>query len=538
MLPGEDKDMPSDPAYHIAALFVKESIYRSIYRKGREPQYIKFFLDLFLPRTTDSILEYNLKWFIGGLLSGLFMAIWIPLFVMSSHYIGLAYTAELLLISYLVMVFIIAVIIVFDLIHQVTSAIKELKLWEPLERLPVDEKTIEKAASYSVFIGGGFSLILGIGVSVGLIVYIVTDQLLAVPMIPLGFITSIMIIYPIVLLLISRFGGSISNLVSLVVYVWLIVLAMSLYVSFVGLASPGEVYSIVYGYRAIYPFSYIYLSVLGYDVPPLLSALLYSTIGVLLSFTALGRTGLSLKTVIATAGKSHRLFGERIVSSALKDVYLLLRDRARSKQFYGQLAALLTPSIVPIVSPKLVMIIKGTAEPIVLFLFTLYGLLSYIIAVIVSPLLVFLEAENSRLLQRHPISRLDTILGKTLASLILYLPVIVLVSTLVLLAIQDMLSSILLLTSSLLYWVMGSLLSLFLVVGLLWNKDKAWTELSLGAFKRLIITAISITPLLLLVPLVFLYFILDVYSAIILTILYPVPIVILYIVLVKLRDRA
>lgn len=529
--------MPGDPAYQIAALFVKESIYRSIYREGREPRYIKFFLDLFMPRTTDSILEYNLKWFIGGLLSGLFMAIWIPLFVMSSHYIGLAYTAELLLVSYLVMVFIIAVIIVFDLIHQVTSAIKELKLWEPLERLPVDMKTVERAASYSVFIGGGFSLILGIGVSVGLIVYIVTDQVSAIPMIPLGFTTSIMMIYPTVLLLTSRFGGSISNLVSLAVYVSLIVLAMSLYVSFVGLASPGEVYDIVYRYRAVYPFPYIYLSVLGYDGLSLLSALVYSMIGVLLSLTIPRRMGLSLKTVISKAGRSHRLFGGRIVSSALKDVYLLLRDRARSKQFYGQLAALLTPSIVPLVSPKLIMIIKGTAEPIILFLFTMYGLLSYVIAVIVSPLLVFLEAENSRLLRRHPISKLDTILGKTLASLILYFPVIILVSILVLFAIQDWLSALLLLASSLLYWIMGSLLSLFLVVGLLWHKDKAWTELSLGVFRRLIITAASITPLMMLVPLVFLCFILDVYSAIILTVLFPAPIVILYIVLVGQRDR-
>ncbi len=510
-------------AFTIASVFVREAIFRSYKRSGRENRFMKFLLDVFMPRATDDVLTYNMKWFVAGLFSGLFMAIWIPLFVLSSRYLGLMYTAELLLISYLTMAFIIAVIIVFDLIHQVTASIRELKLWTVLERHPVPRSVLEKASSYSVLIGGGISLLFGIGLAIGVITYIVTDNLGAILYVPMGFLASIMLIYPVALVLIDKIGSSLSNLVSLIIYVLLVAVAMSLYVVFIGLASPAEVYLTIYSYRVVYPLPYVYVSVLGNDASAALSSLSYFLLGLVLSATIPSRVGIKLLEARTGRGKKRVLKYPRLWSMAFKDVFILLRDRARSKQFYGQIAALITPAAIPLFTPKILYIISVTEYMHVVFIFTIYGLLSYILAVIASPVLLFSEAENSLILKRLPLTINDVALSKLLASLILYQPFPLLLASLVTYMLRDPLIGLIVYYSLNAYWVLGGIITLYLVLLGLWRSSTAWTELSLGIIKRLIVTLVAVSPLLIYVPIVMFMYFVDITTAITVMLITPAP---------------
>ncbi len=524
-------------AFIIASIFVREAIFRSYRRSGRESRLLRFLLDVFMPRATDDVLTYNLKWFVAGLFSGLFMAVWIPLFVVSSRYVGLYYTAELLLLSYLTMAFIIAVIIVFDLIHQVTSSIRELRLWTVLERHPISRELMEKASSYSVLIGGGITLLFGIGLAIGLITYAVTDNLEAVLYVPMGFMASIMIVYPLALLLINKLGRGLSNLASLLIYVILIASAMSLYVVFIGLATPSQVYETVYAYRVIYPLSYVYTSVLGSDEAAALSSIAYFLVGLILSIIVPSRIGIRLMEERRGRGRRRVLNYARIWSMAMKDVLLLLRDRARSKQFYGQIAALVTPAALPLFTPKIVFIIRYTEYLHVLFIFAIYGLLSYVLAVIVSPVLLFVEADRSLVLKRLPVTRGEVVVSKLLASLILFQPFALLLAGLVIYSLRDFLITLITYYSLNTYWVLGGLFTLYLVSGGLWEKSTAWTELSLGIIKRLFITLVAILPLLIYTPIIMFFYIFNASAGLALIILVPLPVFIIVLAYTIMRER-
>jgi hypothetical protein len=311
-------------AFILASIFVKESVFRSYRRRGSRRGLLNTFIEAFTPKADDTILEYNLKWLSAGLISGLFMAVWIPIFMLSSRAMGLLYTSELLLVSYLTMSFIIAVIITVDLAHQVTASIRELGLWKVPERLPIPPKTVEKAASYSIIIGGGVTLLLGMGFSIGLIAYAVTGVLGAVILVPAGFLSAVLIFYPIILLLIRKLGESLSNLVSLTVYVALIIAAMALYVLFIGIASPAEVYSTITAYRLVYPLPYVYASVYPSDLFVSAAAVGYLLIGGILSYIIPSRIGLKPPSSSYKGARRHSLSKYPfIIALAMKDYSLI-----------------------------------------------------------------------------------------------------------------------------------------------------------------------------------------------------------------------
>ncbi len=529
------KDMDRLSIY-IAGLFVREALYRSYKPLSTGRGFWRLIIETFMPQPSDDVATYNAKWFIGGMLSGLFMAIWIPLFVMASRSIGLYYTSELLLISYLTMVFLLSIIIVFDLIHQVVSSIKDLNLAEVLERLPIDYDTIEKAASYSILIGGGVSLLLGMGVSVGLITYIVTDNPYAIVFVPLGFLSSIFIIYPISLIVFRKVSSSVSNMVSLIIYTLLVAFTIALYVQVIGLSDPATVYDVLFSYRWAYPLSFVYLSTIGFDPYGFISSMIFLLIGILGSVIIPSRYGIKLHQVFFEKIRSHRIVYRRRITLGFKDVLLLLRDRARSKQFYGQIAALVTPSIIPLMIPRIVSIIRATEYYHVLFIFSLYGLLAYIISVIVSPILVFIESDKTDVLRRNPITFPDVLYGKVFASLILVQPIALFYMILTIYSTLDPLIALVSYYSFNTYWIMGSTINLLIILKILWNNKSAWTELSLGIIKRLLATILSMLPLLIFTPFIFIAYILDVSSAILVSMIAPLPIA-LYAMFESLRER-
>ncbi len=510
-------------SFYLAGIFVREAIYRSYKPLASSKGFWRIISTILMPQPTDDLFTYNTKWFIGGVLSGLFMAIWIPLFILASKSLGLYYTAELLLVSYLTMAFLISIIIVFDLIHQVVSAIRELDILIVLDRQPLSREVVEKAASYSLLIGGGVSLLAGMGFSIGMITYIVTDNLLSTIFTPAGFISSILFIYPLALLIYRKTPRSVSGIISLIIYTLLIAFTMAVYIGFIGLSEPGQVYDTLYGYRWLYPLSFVYLSVIGYNIHSFYSSILFIVVSILLSIIIPSRYGLRIVRRYRSKTRSFRIVYSRIATLGLKDVLLLLRDRARSKQYYGQIAALVTPSIIPLITPGIVEIIRATEYFHVLFIFILYGLLSYILAVIVSPTLLFIEGSMVDVIRRNPIANSDLLYGKTTASLILIQPVALMISILVLYASMDPVTSILSYYSFTTYWVMGSMITLGITLHMLWRQNTAWTELSLGIAKRLLVSILSVLPLIIFIPLVFLMYIVDIELAVTTLLLIPAP---------------
>lgn len=130
----------------------------------------------------------------------------------------------------------------------------------------------------------------------------------------------------------------------------------------------------------------------------------------------------------------------------------------------------------------------------------------------------------------------DVLYGKITASLILVQPISILYTGLVAYAARDLLIPLLSYYSFNSYWVMGSTINLAIILKLLWSSNTAWTELSLGIIKRLFVTIISIIPLIVLTPFIFIAYILDIRSAITVTLLIPLPIL-LHVLYEIPRDR-
>ncbi|MEM4816421.1 MAG: hypothetical protein QXU77_02575, partial [Desulfurococcaceae archaeon] len=335
-------------AYSLSLIFIREAIYLSLRKAGIEKGFIAYLSNLFLPNITDNVFVYNMKWFVSGLLSGLLMSLWIPLIIEATRLIGVALIV-IFIVAYMIMVMLISILLTTDLIHQVLASINELGLWRRIEYLPYSRETIEKAASYSVIIGGGLSLLLGMGLSIGLIIYTFTEYSLAIFMIPFGFATSTLLIYPIIIYLNSKFGGRLPPLISLVIHVLIVALILTAYLNTLTFSSITEIEDFLNTYRFIFPFSFIHIIVMKNLEPySILFAFTYFTAGLLLSIIIPSKYGIKLLSPTSSSSKGFylkRIF-PRLLTIGFKDVLILLRDSTRQKQFYGQTVALSTPFII------------------------------------------------------------------------------------------------------------------------------------------------------------------------------------------------
>jgi hypothetical protein len=501
-------------ATFLAAIFVREAIYRSLSRYRGGKGFLAFITKIFMPSIEDNILSYNLKWFLAGVISGYFMSIWVPLVIIGSRIIGLYYVGSLFIISYLIMALLISILIVFDLMHQVISSIRDLSIINAINHLPISSDVVERAVSYSILVGGGFSLLVGMGLSIGLVIYRSVLEPLATYIVPLGFATIILLIYPIAVIVYSRMRYSVSPIISSTIYVAIVVVILALYIYFIGLGSTYEIYSIMTNYRYIFPLPYVYISVNGFDSLSFIYAHIYFVIGLIMSLTIPFRYGIRLLSMDVRSGGSSRklLFWSETLTLGFKDVYLLLRDSTRQKQFYGQLAAILTPLIIPLLTPSVKTAMSALEFEYSLALIGLYGFVSYILAVIVSPIIIFLEADNNKILYIYPLSREEVIIGKTVASTILYLPVILIIGIILYFTTSPM-HTLYMVYLLITYWITGSYLTNKLVLLMLWGKLDAWTELSLGIIRRLIIMVLLMIPLVVLIPLILLYYVYNIYNS-------------------------
>ena len=510
-------------AFLLATIFIREAIYNSLRKTGAEKGFISRFMSLFLPSIGDDIVTYNMKWFVSGLLSGILMSLWIPIMIYISSLINV-YFVRLTVIASLVMMMLISVLIITDLIHQVVASINELALWKKIEYLPIKHETVEKAASYSVLIGGGASLLLGMGLGIGLIVYAFTDLYNAVSMVPLGFITSTMLVYPIMILLYSKFSGKAPPLISLLIHVIMVVTILSIYLNTLSFGSYDEVLNFIHAYRVVFPFPYIYATIIGYEPIAIAAGLTYFIAGIVLSVTIPSRYGVRLVfSGLPEKGSGLILRYKRLVTAGLKDVLLLLRDATRQKQFYGQIAALATPFVVTILNAQILSIIHGIEYVRSLVLVSFFGLLSYIIAVITTPVLVFIESDRNRILYSLPVNREEVVISKTIASLILYQPIPIILSTLVAVLIGFVHGLITYYTMTM-FWVVGAYASFEIILRMLWGKLGAWTEFSLGVLKRLLTILALMFPLGIFLSITLFLYITQPLTALIVNLVTPLPI--------------
>ncbi|OYT39089.1 MAG: hypothetical protein B6U89_04745 [Desulfurococcales archaeon ex4484_58] len=527
-------------AFTLATIFIREAIYASLKRAYEGKGIISFFVNMFLPSIEDNMFRYNLKWFTTGLLSGILMSFWIPLIIyVSRTFMGL-YFITLFVIAYLIMVMLISILIITDLIHQVIASINELMLWKRIEYLPISQSTIEKAASYSVLIGGGLSLLLGMGFAIGLIVYSSIDSLQALIMIPAGFVSSTLLVYPIMIIVYSKLGGRAPPLVSLFIHVAIVIAILTVYLNTLTFRSVDELLLFLRSYRMIYPFPYIYATVIGFDAVSIVFSAAYLTVGLALSLLIPSKYGIKLLSpTFKSHGKAFYLNFPRLLSSAFKDVLLLLRDSTRQKQFYGQLAALSTPFVLSLLSTQSLTILHGLEYVRSLVILSFYGILAYVSAVIVSPILLFIESDRNQIIYMLPINECELAISKTLASTMLYqpIPVILLLITSLTLSIVH---GIIVFYSSNAYWIMASYMSYKLMLHFLWGKQGAWTEFSLGVLRRIMIMVLLLIPLAFYLPLVIALYTLTPawappYAALALMIIVPLPIMV-YILSYIFRD--
>lgn len=513
----------SREAFLLSTIFIREAIYNSLKRTGGEKGFLAFIANLLLPVIGDDILTYNVKWFVSGLLSGMLMSLWIPLMIYISSIIGV-YFITLVLIASLVMMMLISILIITDLIHQVIATINELALWKRIEYLPIDRDTVEKAASYSVLLGGGASLLFGMGLGVGLIVYLFTDLYYAVFMVPLGFLASTMLVYPIMITTYSKFSGKTPSLISLIVHVIMVITILSVYLNTLSFGSVNEILDFLYTYRMIFPFPYIYIALKGSETLAIISAITYFIIGFILSLTIPAKYGIKFLTGF-TRSKGHAITLKfpRLLSAGFKDILLLLRDATRQKQFYGQIAALTTPFVVSIISPQILNIITYLEYTRSLVLVSFFGLLSYIIAVITTPALIFIESDRNIILYTLPLDKEDITVSKTIASTILYQPIPILLALLIGLLISPI-HGLITYYSLTMFWIMSSYLSFKILMTILWGKLGAWTEFSLGVLKRLLIILILMFPLGVFLSITLFLYIVMPFSALVVILITPVPI--------------
>ncbi|ADI31531.1 hypothetical protein [Staphylothermus hellenicus] len=515
-----------DPeSFYLASIFIREAIYRSLSRYRVRRGIHGYLVKLLMPSIDDKVLVYNMKWFVTGMMSGLFIGLWIPIVSYGSNLVGLPSISKAFIASYLIMAMLISIVIILDLIYQVTASIRDLGITKPIEYMPIKYESIEKAASYSIIVGGGLSLLLGTGLSIGIMASIVLKSFPPMIMMPLGFASLVFLVYPLTIIIYSRIKPGTNSLVSLAIYLFVIITVLSFYVYFMGLGSRYMVLSVIRDYMFIFPIPYVYASINGFDPESTLYCLLYFVIGLVSSLYIPRKYGVKIIWFQRKSyGNSKRILSRsKIITLGLKDLYLLIRDHTRQKQFYGELAAVLTPLYIPLFNPAVQSFLKALNSVSSIVLIGLYGLIAYILAVITVPILIFVEADRNKLLYAYPLSREEVVLGKTIASTILFFP-IPFISLIIVSFLISWLHGLIVFYTFISYWVSGAYLSNSLILRFLWGRLDAWTELSLGIVRRLLLLFILSIPLMFFTPLILFFFVFKPQIALYLLLLSPLPI--------------
>jgi len=517
-------------AFYLSTIFIREALYSSLRKTGFEKSWFGKIASLFLPSVSDNIVAYNLKWFVSGMIIGLIMSLWIPLLI---HIMLTIYRVRLIMLitsSALIMMMLISILVSNEFIQNIIASINELALWRKIEFLPLKYETIEKAASYSIIVGGGITLVSGMGLGIGLTIYLIVNSVSSIIMVPLGFTTSITLITPLAIILYHKFGGRVNPLISLLVHVLLIIGILTLYLNSLAFGTYDQVLKFLENYKYIFPFPFIYTALEGFELSSSTISLCYFLFSLALSSIIPSRYGVKLITgKRIDYGKSIIIKYSKVLSLCLKDLLISIRDNLRLKQFYGQLAALITPLVVTLLNSEVIKIIHSMEYLRTIILSSFIGLISYFIAVIVTPILLFTESDRSRILLTLPVKSEDVVIARTLTSTILYLPVAIIVSLLITILIS-IVHGLYLLYSSITYWITGSYLSYKVIIHMLWGREIAWTDLSLGVLKRFLIIIFLSIPLAILLSILLLFYYYNPFNSLIILVFTPLPILV-YIVL-------
>ncbi len=529
----------------LSCIIVKESIFKTLSRTaGREDSLLqKIIYTFMLPDINDGILVYNAKWFLAGLIAGLLISVWIPLVSYSFSIMGSEGYVEDLLTVYITFIFFISIIIIIDLVHQVISSFQELRLTEPLVHMPIDSRELRKAIAYSGLFGGGYALVLGISIAVAIIAYthLFIPNLLIY--IPVGVTNTFLIVYPLSIYLYSRLYRRIPAIVSLFIYILLISSFLTLYLILTGYVFKVKpVAYMLLKYSYIYPINYVVLSLGINHVVPVVTAIVVLALGFLLLTILpmhMGYRFIYEKQGCTTIGLTILIRHGMVLSIALKDVLLMFRSSLRLRQFYGQSIAFILPVALLLLYPGSDIVVSKLELFTRLYVFSYLGILFYIVTAIVSPTIVFVEGIDSLVNYYTPVSIRDIMIGKSIASLILLQPailVIALITGLVTLSIVDVL---VVLYSMNAYSLLASLLTNYFMLSPLADSPRAWSELSIGILRRILYTFIIVTIMFLIIPLSIIVYIIEKPLGLIVQLLIPLPAIttVLYRVLVEMAKR-
>lgn len=519
----------------LANLFIREALYLSIARRTKISKGLPKIIDLFIPNVDDNVFVYNVKWFIGGLGGGFLISLWIPILSFTSRMVGYE-LFTLFVISYLTMLILVPIVLVIDFIQQLVATVNELRLLGKLEYLPIPRSDVEKAASYSILIGGGLSLLLGMGVSSSIVIALTTGHSSALVAIPLVFVTSMLLTYPLVVTVYTIFRGKAPAPVSLVLYVALIVGVLALYFNVLSFGSVSEAKELIGKLKIVFPFPYLNVIINEPDALSVALIIVYTSLGLTSSILIPSKLGLNLIEVkTSVRGRALTLNYPKVLAMGLKDLLLIFRDSARQKQFYAQATPLLVPFLVSLLNVKAVQVIN-VMNPVYRFvMFCLIGVISYISATLSSPTLIFVEGDRSHILYLTPLKRLDVVLSKTVASTIMYIPVSIFTSTATG-VVYGLTPGVLTFVSTLTYWIAGSFFTLLMMTPSLEEKPVAWTEFSINVWKRLLIDVALFIPIAFLTVLSISLVVLGLEVYALLTILIPPVAVSLTIIYFALKD--
>lgn len=483
----------SSLTFTIASLFIREAIYLSFAKRAGGFVKLGRLFDFFIPGINDSVLTYNLKWFIGGLGAGLLITIWVPLLSLLSRFVG-ENLFMLFVISYLSMVILIPLILIIELLNSVVATLKELQLTKKLEYLPISKKDIEKAASYSVLIGGGFAQLIGMGLTTGLIIGSYLNFTHSIIVIPMLFASSMLLAYPIALIAYSKVGGKVPPLISLLAYVSVIVAILLFYFNVLSFGSVDEARRLINNLKPIFPFPYLDIVVNGPSASSIIYASTYTLSGTLLSILIPSKFTLKLSVETKSLGKAFNINYPRIVAMGFKDLLLLARDPSRLKQFYGITVPMFVPFILSLASSSSVAAIRAYEPLSRIFVLGYTGVVSYIVSTLSSPMMIFIEGDRSYILYCLPIRKREVVLSKTFASTILSLPIVLFIAFLIGL-LYGVQGGLVVVYSMITYWVTGSLLTLSLQTPSLENQPIAWTQFGINIWKRLAIYILLYIPI-------------------------------------------
>lgn len=479
--------------YSIANLFIREAIYLSFTK--RTGGFVKFggLLDIFIPNINDTVLTYNLKWFIGGLGAGLLITIWVPLLSFLSRVVG-EDLFMLFIISYLSMLIMIPLILIVELLNAVVASLRELQLMKKLEYLPIPKEDIEKAASYSILIGGGFAQLIGMGLTTGLIIGMYLNTIYSIIVIPILFASSMLLVYPIALILYSKMSGRVPSIVSLVIYILILVTVLLLYFNMLSFRIISEAKRLISSFKLLFPFPYLDIVINGPSFSSIIIASTYTLTGIILSTLIPSRFNLKLETVIESKSRSFDLNHRRLITIGLKDLLLIVRDSSRLKQFYGVAVPMFIPFIVSIMDKSILISIRAMSILQRSIFLGYTGILSYIVSTLSSPSLIFVEGDRSFILYTLPIRRRDIVFSKTLASTILFTPIIAMNAIIMSLFI-DPVSVLTVFISMITYWITGSLFTLGLQTPSLEDYPVAWTQFGINIWRRMAIYIVLYIPI-------------------------------------------